>query len=195
MRIIAMREIRVRLTVTSPERAYSFISCSYLLIWPLQPNGRRGDLALGRVTSVPGPGSADGHQHPHLHVLLAQDLAREAYLPDDVPHPEDHHLGLGHLLWLAFDELHAAGGAPRVGAAGVHDVHACVLLDGQNQPLALLDVEGPHALHFQLGHPLPLCERSQGVTPGGLSRSEEHTSELQSRQYLVCRLLLEKKKT
>src|SRR5258707_1514965 len=28
---------------------------------------------------------------------------------------------------------------------------------------------------------------------GGLGRSEEHTSELQSRQYLVCRLLLEKK--
>src|SRR3712207_7004412 len=27
---------------------------------------------------------------------------------------------------------------------------------------------------------------------GELSRSEEHTSELQSRQYLVCRLLLEK---
>src|SRR3712207_8186555 len=29
--------------------------------------------------------------------------------------------------------------------------------------------------------------------PGGPARSEEHTSELQSRQYLVCRLLLEKK--
>src|SRR3712207_6911366 len=29
---------------------------------------------------------------------------------------------------------------------------------------------------------------------GGVGRSEEHTSELQSRQYLVCRLLLEKKK-
>src|SRR3712207_7747133 len=29
---------------------------------------------------------------------------------------------------------------------------------------------------------------------GQRSRSEEHTSELQSRQYLVCRLLLEKKK-
>src|SRR3712207_7201286 len=28
----------------------------------------------------------------------------------------------------------------------------------------------------------------------GVGRSEEHTSELQSRQYLVCRLLLEKKK-
>src|SRR3712207_7794449 len=30
---------------------------------------------------------------------------------------------------------------------------------------------------------------------GDFPRSEEHTSELQSRQYLVCRLLLEKKKT
>src|SRR3712207_8412524 len=30
--------------------------------------------------------------------------------------------------------------------------------------------------------------------PVGAGRSEEHTSELQSRQYLVCRLLLEKKK-
>src|SRR3712207_9310949 len=29
---------------------------------------------------------------------------------------------------------------------------------------------------------------------GAIVRSEEHTSELQSRQYLVCRLLLEKKK-
>src|SRR3712207_7994816 len=31
-------------------------------------------------------------------------------------------------------------------------------------------------------------------SPGPSSRSEEHTSELQSRQYLVCRLLLEKKR-
>src|SRR3712207_8064242 len=32
------------------------------------------------------------------------------------------------------------------------------------------------------------------LAPGRPARSEEHTSELQSRQYLVCRLLLEKKK-
>src|SRR5258707_12586213 len=39
--------------------------------------------------------------------------------------------------------------------------------------------------------------RSSGgsPTPAGSHRSEEHTSELQSRQYLVCRLLLEKKNT
>src|SRR3712207_7523880 len=39
--------------------------------------------------------------------------------------------------------------------------------------------------------------RRQEAVPGGQERSdrsEEHTSELQSRQYLVCRLLLEKKK-
>src|SRR5258707_10408501 len=36
--------------------------------------------------------------------------------------------------------------------------------------------------------------RDDGSTCLLASRSEEHTSELQSRQYLVCRLLLEKKK-
>src|SRR3712207_6910215 len=39
----------------------------------------------------------------------------------------------------------------------------------------------------------PVGERRVGV-PAEVGRSEEHTSELQSRQYLVCRLLLEKKK-
>src|SRR3712207_7305722 len=41
----------------------------------------------------------------------------------------------------------------------------------------------------------PLNGRLSGLAPTSLyvGRSEEHTSELQSRQYLVCRLLLEKK--
>src|SRR5438445_3126805 len=39
------------------------------------------------------------------------------------------------------------------------------------------------------------CSSAGGCGSGVLTvRSEEHTSELQSRQYLVCRLLLEKKK-
>src|SRR5258707_9493871 len=42
------------------------------------------------------------------------------------------------------------------------------------------------------GPPMFLAARACPVY--GTSRSEEHTSELQSRQYLVCRLLLEKKK-
>src|SRR3712207_7532947 len=40
----------------------------------------------------------------------------------------------------------------------------------------------------------PLAIRSPADGGGRCRRSEEHTSELQSRQYLVCRLLLEKKK-
>src|SRR5687767_15365514 len=36
--------------------------------------------------------------------------------------------------------------------------------------------------------------RSSRTTRGSTTRSEEHTSELQSLAYLVCRLLLEKKK-
>src|SRR3712207_7762763 len=46
-------------------------------------------------------------------------------------------------------------------------------------------------------HGRPLPGSGRGSTRGRSSwrmRSEEHTSELQSRQYLVCRLLLEKKK-
>src|SRR3712207_7938376 len=54
-------------------------------------------------------------------------------------------------------------------------------------------------LHVEVGLVDALVElagdldRALGVH-GHLGRSEEHTSELQSRQYLVCRLLLEKKK-
>src|SRR3712207_8546372 len=43
-------------------------------------------------------------------------------------------------------------------------------------------------------HPLLRRETQLGTASAGPPRSEEHTSELQSRQYLVCRLLLEKKK-
>src|SRR3712207_8970275 len=46
--------------------------------------------------------------------------------------------------------------------------------------------------HYHLGEGGPVQDRAQPSAV--LVRSEEHTSELQSRQYLVCRLLLEKKK-
>src|SRR3712207_7798712 len=61
-------------------------------------------------------------------------------------------------------------------------------------------------LHRLLRRHPPRHQRRPGVPPrqpaaaelqvraDRLPRSEEHTSELQSRQYLVCRLLLEKKK-
>src|SRR3712207_7507167 len=49
--------------------------------------------------------------------------------------------------------------------------------------------------HRPLSGP-PRHHRQQHLgRPDAADRSEEHTSELQSRQYLVCRLLLEKKKS
>src|SRR5438309_4454012 len=52
-----------------------------------------------------------------------------------------------------------------------------------------------------MAHFRPLQDRilvrrieAEEKTPGGIGRSEEHTSELQSQFHLVCRLLLEKKK-
>src|SRR3712207_9347514 len=43
---------------------------------------------------------------------------------------------------------------------------------------------------LRVGEDYEVDEKKRQVAP---TRSEEHTSELQSRQYLVCRLLLEKK--
>src|SRR5690554_5146483 len=54
----------------------------------------------------------------------------------------------------------------------------------KNPPVLVYDTSGPYtdpAVQIDLR--------------AGLARSEEHTSELQSRPHLVCRLLLEKKKT
>src|SRR3712207_7435277 len=45
-----------------------------------------------------------------------------------------------------------------------------------------------------LGLPGALPVANRAAIEATIRRSEEHTSELQSRQYLVCRLLLEKKK-
>src|SRR5437763_5665105 len=58
----------------------------------------------------------------------------------------------------------------------------------------------PYTTLFRSGgvDPVDLLERSSRDRPLGLAdlaRSEEHTSELQSPMYLVCRLLLEKKNT
>src|SRR3712207_8594761 len=52
------------------------------------------------------------------------------------------------------------------------------------------NLEGPYNIiegHLNKGQIVPV------ITEGPTVRSEEHTSELQSRQYIVCRLLLDKK--
>src|SRR5437879_10598484 len=54
-----------------------------------------------------------------------------------------------------------------------------------------------HLPAFSVGRGLRVVHETDSIVPGNSRsfRSEEHTSELQSPMYLVCRLLLEKKKT
>src|SRR3712207_7523178 len=59
-----------------------------------------------------------------------------------------------------------------------------MVLDGEHRELAVAHPFDALVVEVNVGH----LERR-----GARNRSEEHTSELQSRQYLVCRLLLEKK--
>src|SRR5207302_8142124 len=60
--------------------------------------------------------------------------------------------------------------------------------DGFRQPRNLKEKDVPASQY------LPGLRRQKAAHNRGMRRSEEHTSELQSRENLVCRLLLEKKK-
>src|SRR3712207_7100734 len=60
--------------------------------------------------------------------------------------------------------------------------------------LSMRDSEGAFTVSI-FGNDAPAIRAQTPFRLQLLARSEEHTSELQSRQYLVCRLLLEKKKT
>src|SRR3712207_8135956 len=72
-------------------------------------------------------------------------------------------------------------GEVRVGAPHARDQEA----GGEDEEEVAVQLLPEAALHIR-----------RQLRPLGVGhRSEEHTSELQSRQYLVCRLLLEKKKT
>src|SRR5690606_41155109 len=65
-------------------------------------------------------------------------------------------------------------------------------LSFQNTEEYMTDPEGDEPL--TVGARLRLAREEMGLSLHQVARSEEHTSELQSRENLVCRLLLEKKK-
>src|SRR3712207_8888624 len=65
-------------------------------------------------------------------------------------------------------------------------------------PIFSMEIRAPEdSANHSTGSPRSSARSSAATTrahSGSATRSEEHTSELQSRQYLVCRLLLEKTK-
>src|SRR2546422_275213 len=115
--------------------------------------------------------------------------------------------GPGAMLWrdeaghvVAFNIAHRSGTEGRMGplavrpdrqGAGVGKTIVRTALDWLlEQDVATLGLETMPRTVENIGFYARL-----GFFPGHLTRSEEHTSELQSRLHLVCRLLLEKKKT
>src|SRR3712207_6916789 len=67
--------------------------------------------------------------------------------------------------------------------------------DGSGQDVALVHEDSPALRRMAVFDAVVNnADRKGGHVLAMADRSEEHTSELQSRQYLVCRLLLEKKK-
>src|SRR5206468_12295269 len=80
-------------------------------------------------------------------------------------------------------------GWPRVVCSPLHVGRGMVTMEHGTFP-----VPGPATVEILKGKPCYATQvEGELVTPTG-ARSEEHTSELQSRSDLVCRLLLEKKK-
>src|SRR5258707_5326940 len=133
-------------------------------------SGRRSDRRCGRETARPRRQGLAARNH--LDVLRRQRLALEQRRCNGVQEVQvlAQHV-LRALVCRRDDALHL----------GVHELrrllaHLAPMLDLAPQKQFLLVVA------------------DENGTDGDNERSEEHTSELQSRQYLVCRLLLEKKK-
>src|SRR5437879_11492875 len=93
---------------------------------------------------------------------------------------------------------HRAGGV-------IYHVHETAVGGAIFQPGMKAGIQLHQFAEMRLAHPALAIRLSRSLAapksgrfhpaPQGLGRSEEHTSELQSPMYLVCRLLLEKKNT
>jgi hypothetical protein len=69
-----------------------------------------------------------GHEDADLYIVVAECLAREAHLAEQVPAFEHLEFGPGHFLRFAFQVLYPAGRAFGVGTAAVVPVPGCKTL-------------------------------------------------------------------
>src|SRR2546422_705601 len=113
---------------------------------------------------------------------MPRDGKSELRLPRASPLDANHHQGAGI-------EERGQRSQP-----GLVDVLRTEISEHGVRNMALQELRGP-ALEVMQEPLQGIQALRRVVTSQQLGRSEEHTSELQSRLHLVCRLLLEKKKT
>src|SRR3989442_12021661 len=97
--------------------------------------------------------------------------------------------------WVVGTGSLSAAGAPKAYVGLFKDDAVAVIDTAQNKVLSTIAVpKGPHGLVVTPDGRKVYVSSDGASTVSVIDRSEEHTSELQSRPHLVCRLLLEKKK-
>src|SRR3989442_6817434 len=110
---------------------------------------------------------------------------------------------LGICLAMRLSGRHSTASAASLAAeddGGADDIRAAYPATAAEAPVSsqpAFDERGgtaSEAVTNYAAHYAPLLDGSAGMRAIRAMRSEEHTSELQSRPHLVCRLLLEKKK-
>src|SRR3712207_6739106 len=188
---------------TTLEAALDGVEVVFLLNGDPELEGRAVDVVLqsGARRVVKQSALADGLEPPPFHRRIEQELERSG-------------LGYTHLRPNAFmqtlagylpalidagDALRLPAGEGRVGWVDARDIAAVAfhaLTEGEHEGRAYA-ITGPESLSMEevaekVSGVIERRVRYEDVSP---ARSEEHTSELQSRQYLVCRLLLEQKKS
>lgn len=86
--------------------------------------------------------------------MIALDLAAQsqAGCVEQVAELEHRFFGLGHLIGFTFDELHSAGGAAGLAAAGVELVDFCFVREGVDQAFILGHFKASGGFNSQFWH-------------------------------------------
>src|SRR3989449_5532070 len=173
----------------------------------LTPDGTRALVKAGhRVLVEAGAGAGSGLDDPAYRAAGAEVVSNKTVLFEradlivKVKEPLPSEYPLFRKSQALFTYLHLAANRPLTEALLDRRVFAIAYetVERSDGGLPILrpmsEVAG--RLSVQIGaHYLERTHGGRGVLLGGVvRRSEEHTSELQSRLHLVCRLLLEKKK-
>src|SRR5437879_2698921 len=159
--------------------------------------GAGNTIRIGVVTSLTGSNAAFGHAHKNGYTIALEEINAKGGLLgkkveldyyDDQSRPDQAVQGVSKLVDQDYVPV-------ILGAYSSESTRAIVPVVTQKQvPLVMPTAVADNVMETGSQWVFRICAGSGSYAAATLDRSEEHTSELQSPMYLVCRLLLEKKK-